>query len=150
MKVVICTRDSTKVLMAPLFLVPGPGGRILYDGYYLPENFNADFFGQSLTGDFRIQLQNDPQYDSFFRELHRDLVGIECTKAREEELAHFMDCEDSDCECKEDENMEPSESLLQAYPKWIRKSKRNLLETIKKEIISSVLTYVSTYDSHKV
>ena len=124
-----------------------------YEGnYYLPENFNVDFFGQSLTGDFRIQLQNDPQYDydSFFRQLQSVLVGIECTKAQEEELAHFMDCEDSDCECKEDENMEPSEGLLRAYPKWIRKSERNLLETIKKEIISSVLTYVSTYDYHKV
>ena len=130
--------------------VPGPGGRILYDGYYLPENFNGDFFGQSLSGDFRIRLQSDTQYDSFFRGLQSSLVGIESAKAKQEELAHFMDCEDSDCECKEDENMEPSEGLLRAYPKWIRKSERNILETIKKEIISSVLTYVSTYDYHKV
>ena len=71
---------------------PGPGGRILYDGYYLPENFNGDFFGQSLSGDFRIRLQSDPQYDSFFRGLQSSLVGIECSKTKQEEAEHFIAC----------------------------------------------------------
>ena len=123
--------------------VPGPGGRILYDGYYLPEDFNFDIFGQNFTAEIRLQYTDGYNCQGA-------LVGIECYKTKQEELEHFMDCEDSDCECKEDENMEPSESLLRAYPLYIKKSQRNLLERIKKEIISSVLTYVSTYDYHKV
>ena len=135
--------------------VPGPGGRILYDGYYLPENFNDDFFGQSLTGDFRIRLQSDPQYDSFFRGLQSSLVGIECSKTKKEEAEHFIACGlCGECEYCEDYDVNeidmPTESLMRAYPLYIKKSQSNLLERIKKEIISSVLTYVSTYDYHKV
>ena len=134
---------------------PGPGGRILYDGYYLPENFNCDFFGQSLTGNFKIRLQSEPQYDSFFRGLQSSLVGIECSKTKLEEAEHFIVCglcgECEYCAAYDVNEIDmPTESQMRAYPLYIKKSQSNLLERIKKEIISSVLTSVSTYDYHKV